>query len=183
MGNPTWVNLLDPHPIVRGVAKNTFTTFADISPAPVPQVYAGELKIGSKIDVEAWGEFSTTGTPTLSIGVWYGAVTSNWASAVAATGSGAASWPWHLHWSAIVTAISASTGTIYGHGILDISNTGLDNFIPRAVPITAAARQLNTLDTTVLKQIGVGAAWGTSNAANSITCDVLNVKLMNQGKT
>lgn len=183
MGNNTWDNLLDPHPTARGSAKNTFTTFADISPALNPVSYANELKLGTKIVIEACGEFSTTGTPSLSIGVWYGIVTANWASSVTATGSGAAAWPWHLRWNGIVTAVSATVGTIYGHGLLDISNTGLDNYIPRAVPITAAARSLATLDTTTAKTWGVGAAWGTSSASNSITCDILNVQLLNQGKT
>lgn len=180
MGNNTWENLLDPHHTARGSAKNTFTSIQDISPAQLPASYANELKLGTRIDVEAYGEFSTTGTPTLAIGVYYGAVAQVWNSGTITTGSAAAAWPWHLRWSGIVTTVGSS-GVIYGHGILDLG-TSLTAFASSAVPTTAAARSV-TVDTTAAKSWGIAATWGTSSASNSITVDILNVHLLNQGKT
>ena len=186
MGNNTWDNALDPHPNARGSAKNTFTTFQDVSPLPLPASYANELKVGSKVILEAIGEFSTTGTPTLSIGFIYGATagaaggTTVAQTAAITTGSGAAAWPWHARWQGIVTAVGA-TGVIYGSGILDLG-TSLTAFTPAAMPTTAAARSV-TVDTTTAKLWGVGAAWGTSSASNSITVDMFNVQILNQGKT
>lgn len=180
MGNNTWDNLLDPHPVARGTAKNTFTAIQDISPTPLPQSYANELKLGSKVIVEAYGEFSTTGTPTLAIGVYYGAVAQVWNSGTITTGSGAAAWAWHLRWNGIVTTVGAS-GVMYGHGILDLG-TSLTAFASSAVPVTAAARSV-TIDTTLAKSWGIAGTWGTSSASNSITVDILNIQIVNQGKT
>lgn len=186
MPNLTWEQLLDPHPTARGAAKNTFTAFQDVSPLPLPALAANDLKVGTKIILEADGEFSTTLTPTLQLGFIYGATAGAAggvtiaASAAITTVSGAASFPWHMRYLGIVTAVGTS-GTLYGSGILDLG-TSLTALSPNALPITAAARSV-TIDTTAAKLIGVGAAWGTSSASNSVTVDVFNVKIANQGKT
>lgn len=191
MGNPTWDNLLDPHPIARGTAKNTFTAYQDVAgvasnPASLPSSYANELKIGSKVIIEAYGEFSTTGTPTLQIGAIFGAVPGAAGgvaiaqSGVITTGSGAAAWPWHYKYNGIVTAVGAS-GVLYGAGVLDLG-TSLTAIAASPCPVTAAARSA-TIDTTVAKLWGLGAAWGASSASNGITVDLLNVHILNQGKT
>ena len=72
MGNNTWANSLDPFPLARGAAVNTFTSAKDVSPTPLMYTYGSELKIGTKVQLEAVGEFSTTGTPTLRLGFAYG---------------------------------------------------------------------------------------------------------------
>lgn len=187
MANNTWENLLDPFPTARGSAAASFTTAKDVSPSPLPFLAANELKLGSKVELEAFGEFSTTGTPTLQLmfllGVALGQVASGGvtlaASGAITTASGAAAFPWHAKWVGTVESIGA-TGTIRGHGILDLG-TSLTAFAASAMPVTAAAR-VATIDTTVAKTLGVGAAWGTSNAANSITADEFTAKVINQGK-
>lgn len=186
IGNNTWDNLLDPHPIARGSAKNTFTAYQDISPLPLPSSGQNELKVGTKVVIEASGEFSTTGTPTLQIGAIYGAAVGAAGgvavaqSAAVTTGSGAAAWPWRYRYSGIVTAVGSS-GVLYGSGVLDLG-TSLTALSSSPCPITAAARSA-TIDTTVSKLWGIGAAWSVSNAANSITVDVFNLQILNQGKT
>lgn len=192
MGNTTWDNALDPHPVVRGTAKNTFTAYQDVAgiassnTAVLPQSYANELKLGTKILIEAYGEFSTTGTPTLQIGAIYGAVPAAAGgvalaqSGVITTGSGAAAWMWHYRYGGIVTAAGV-TGVLYGAAVLDLG-TSLTAMAQSPCPVTAAARSA-AIDTTIAKLWGLGAAWGTSNIANSITVDVFNVQILNQGKT
>lgn len=191
MGNNTWDNALDPHPVARGTAKNTFTSYQDVAgvasnPASLPWSYANELKIGTKVIIEASGEFSTTGTPTLQIGAIYGA-TAGAAGGVAiaqsaqiTTGSGAAAWMWHYRFQGIITAVGSS-GILYGAGVLDLG-TSLTAMASSPCPVTAAARSA-TIDTTLAKAWGLGATWGTSSASNSITVDAFNVMLLNQGKT
>lgn len=185
--NQTYENALDPFPSVRGVAANTFTTAKDVSPVPLPFLAANELKLGSKLELEAYGEFTTTLTPTLQIEFLYGVAAGALAStgvilaatAAITTASGAAAFPWHAKWVGIVTAVG-STGSIYGHGVLDLG-TSLTAFAPAAMPVTAAARAV-AIDTTAAKTLGVGAAWGTSAAGNSITVDHFTAKLVNQNK-
>src|SRR6266540_2151254 len=132
MGNNTWDNVLDPHPIARGDAKNTFTAYQDVAGTaatkPLPMTYANELKIGTRIEIEARGEFSNTGTPTLSIGAIFGATagaaggTALAQSALITTTTAAAAWPWHYNMSGIVTAVGTS-GILYCQGILDLATS------------------------------------------------------------
>src|SRR5881397_574557 len=119
MGNQTWDNAIDPFPSARGTAKNTFTALQDVAgvlstPGSLPLTGANELKLGTKIVLEAYGEFSTTATPTLSFAFLYGAVPAA-AGGVAigqttaiATGSGAAAWPWHMRWAGVITTVGTS---------------------------------------------------------------------------
>lgn len=188
MGNLTWVNLLDPFPSARGTAVTTFTTARDVSPTPLPSTNGTDLKLGSKVELEAWGEFSTTGTPTLQLGFIYGVAAGAAASGgvtIAASGtittaSAAAAFPWHLYYCGVVTAVGTS-GVLYGQGQLDLG-TSLIAFAISSAPITAAARSV-TIDTTVAKTFGVMAAYGTSSASNSVTVDLFTAKVVNQGKT
>lgn len=190
MGNSTWHNALDPAPIARSAAVNTFTAFQDVAGKTnvLPATYANELKVGSRVELEAWGEFSTTVTPTLQLGFIYGAVpnaaggTTIAASGLITTASGAAAFPWHMRYSGIITAVSATTGTIYGSGILDLG-TALTTFASSALPITAAARSVATLDTTTMKLWGVGAAYSASSVSNQVIVDVFTATVINQGKT
>lgn len=190
MANNTWDNLLDPHPTARGGAKNTFTAYQDVAGTaasqPLPMTAANELKLGSRVIVEAIGEFSTTVTPTLQIGGIYNAVagaaggTAFAQSAAITTGSGAAAWPWHYRATGIVTQVGTS-GIIYIHGILDLG-TSLTAFSGNAAPVTAAARSV-TIDTTISARWGLGAAFSASSVSNQVIVDMFNVLIANQGKT
>lgn len=188
MGNNTWENLLDPFPAARGTAANTFTTAKDVSPVPLPYCNGNELRLGSKVELEAFGEFTCATGITLQLGFLFGvaagAVASGGvtlaASGVITTGTSPTAWPWHAKWVGIVTATGTS-GSIYGQGILDLG-TSLIAFASSSMPITAAARAV-AIDTTVAKTFGVMAAWGTNGAGNSVTTDLFTAKVINQGKT
>lgn len=190
MANNTWKNLLDPHHTARGSAKNTFTAYQDVygvaASQPLPMTGANELKLGTRVEIEAWGEFSTTVTPTIQIGAIYNATaaaaggTALAQSAAITTGSGAAAWPWHYHVCGVITAVG-TTGSIYIQGVLDLG-TSLTAFSSSACPVTAAARAV-AIDTTISARWGIGVAFGTSNAANQVTVDMANFTVLNQGKT
>lgn len=190
MGNSTWVNTLDPFPPARGAAFNTFTTAKDVSPTPLPVIYGNELRVGSRIELEAWGEYTGVSTNTFRLGFGYG-ITS--AGGLLSTGIElcgtaltamvtATAFPWHMRYGGIVTAVSATVGTIYGSGILDLGSslTAMGAF---AMPVTAAARSRATLDTTTQKALSVFAEFGTSAAGNQVIVDVFTAKIVNQGKT
>lgn len=177
------VTPISPFPTAIGAANNTFTARRDVSPLPLPVIQGGTLRLGSKIKVEAEGEFSTVGTPTLSLGVWMGTVagsiTHQWEYTAAATGSGAAAWPWRLEWRGIVTGVLGTATTIVGMGEVELG-TSLTTFgAAIAIPSTAALRTIATVDTTIARAIGVCATYGTSNAGNGITCYNLTALLFN----
>lgn len=167
-----------PFPTAIGNAYNTFTTRQDVSPLPLPVIPAGKLRAGSHLEVDARGEFSTTGTPTLAVGIYLGtqaaAITTVIAeSGAITTGSAAAAWPWELHWEGLVTA-TGTAGSITGHGYFKIGTSLTVYAADAPIPTTAGARVV-AIDTTIARAIGVCATWGTSSASNSIKVYKLSV--------
>lgn len=172
-----WPDVVLPLQIASGSALATSVTLTDISPTPVNVIPANRLVLGTTIRVTASGQFSTTGTPTLLVGVYYGGVAGVALAATAATttGTGAAAWPWRLVYQGRVRALTAS-GSIVGQGNMHMG-TSLTALNDVALPATAAARTV-TIDTTAAKSITIGAQWGTSSASNTITCDEILVELI-----
>jgi hypothetical protein len=168
-----------PLHIADGAAFSTFTTFQDVSPVPQIVFAQQDLEAGLDLRLEAHGEFSTTGTPTLSLGFWFNgaagaAPTSILAqSSAITTASGAASFPWILRWRGRLRALG-STGSVQGAGEL-LLGTSLTAFAtPVPIPITKALRTI-TVDTSASRALGVGAAYGTSSASNIVQVNYLCV--------
>ena len=155
---------------------STFTTLQSVSQAPGIILPANLLEVGSEVRIVAMGEFSTTGTPTLQLGLYYGTTaTALAANAATTTGSGAASWPWRMEYDGVVRSVGTS-GTINGQGVL-FFGTSLTAWTVSPIPLTLAARTV-TIDTTTAKEIQVGAAWGTSSASNIVKVNDLSVTLI-----
>ena len=173
-----WQQPLPPFHIASAAAYANSVTLSDVSPLPHKSFPANYLVIGTELEITAWGQFSTTGTPTLLLGFYYGAVAGVALAATAATttGSGAAAWPWSMVYYGKVRTIG-TTGTITGQGVLQLG-TSLTASTAVALPATAAARTV-TIDTTTLKNITVGAQWGTQSVSNTLTCDDFSVKIIN----
>lgn len=134
---------------------------------------ANLLEVGSLIRWRATGRFSTTGTPTLLIGLYYGGVAGVAVCATAAvtTPSAVTNQTWAFEGEARVRTASA-TGTILGVGTASNISTVATNMAPATAPAAA------TIDTTAAKAITIGAQWGTSSASNTITCHNFNVELV-----
>lgn len=189
MGNGTWNNPLHPFASARGTAFNTFTTAKDVSPVPLPYSFGNELAVGSKVDLEAWGEYSGVTGNTFRLGFAYGITSAGGllstgveicGNALTAMGTTPTAWPWHMHWSGVVTADGA-TGVIYGSGIIDLGSSLLAMNPGISMPIAAASRS-RTIDTTVKKTWHVFAEFGTSAAGNQVICDLFTPTIVNQGK-
>lgn len=172
-----WVAPIPPLHTADGTALASSTTLTDVSPTPAITLPANTLEPGSEIELEAMLTFSTTGTPTLLVGFYYGGVAGSALAATSAitTGSAAASWPIRMKYRGVVRS-AGSSGSIYGQGEVYFG-TSLTAFTVRPIPETAAARTV-TIDTTTAKAITVGAQWGTSSASNTITCNDITVKLV-----
>lgn len=164
-----WVAPLSPLHVVDGSAFNTFTTFQSIwgtgAASPNIVIPGNTLEVGSELHLEADGEFSNTGTPTLGLGFLYGATVLAAGTALT-TVTAATSWPWHAEWNGRVRT-PGSSGTIQGSGwwMLGISLTAFS--VVQAMPATLALRTV-TIDTTAATAISPGAVWGTSSASNTI---------------
>jgi len=172
-----------PFPSAASAAFNTFTTKQNVTTlGNVPVIPAGKLRAGSKIRVSARGNFSTTATPTLSLGFWIGtralAMTIDLAiSSAITTASGAAAYPWIMRWEGFCTKADVA-GTLLGQGELLLGSllTTFNTTVP--MPLTQALRTV-AIDTTIERAIGVSAAFGASSASNQVQVDDLSVLILN----
>lgn len=172
-----WVAPIPPFHVADGTAYASSVTLTDVSPAPNITLPANLLELGTEIEISAMGQFSTTGTPTLLLGFYYGGVAGAAlaASSAITTGTGAAAWPFLLRYRGVIRAVGSS-GSINGQGEL-LLGTSLTAFTVRPIPEVAASRTV-TIDTTTAKAITLGAQWGTSSASNTLTCNDISVRLV-----
>lgn len=178
MGRYYLVTPLTPIHVVDGAAFASFTTFQDISPAGQLVIAQQQMDAGLEVILEAEGEFSNTGTPTLSIGFWINGAAGAAPTTILAqssaitTASGVTGVPWQAWWKGRIRATGPS-GSINGQGGLRLGSslTAFATDVP--IPITKALRTVSP-DLSASRAVGVGAAWGTSNASNSITVNRLS---------
>lgn len=170
-----WTQPLVPQYVGSGAAYASSTSLTDVSPTPNLTIPANFLQPGMLLRLTAFGTFSNTGTPTLLLGFYHGAVAGTALAATSAitTTTGATNWVWRLEWQGRIRTIGSS-GTVMGQGSLDIA-TSLTAVTHRPIPETALATV--TIDTTAAKALTVGAQWGTNSASNTLTCVHFDVDL------
>lgn len=178
------------------VGQNTFTTVRGLvvggsgaawNTHAYPLMYGG-LAAGTKLTIEAWGRFSTTGTPTVILGLYRGTandpVTTSPEILAVSTAktmtTGATNWEWHCSYlGRVVTTGTATTGgTIIGSGYWRFG-TSLTAWTEVRWPETAPAAV--AIDTTVNKGLAIGWTWGTSSASNDVSCHVFDVEFVSAG--
>ena len=165
----TWESVLNaPLATAAGTAYASSTTLTDVSPTPNFVLPANSLFPGAALKLTAFGTFSTTGTPTLLLGFYYGAVAGTALAATLAntTGSGVTNVPWRLEIEVICRS-AGSSGTVMCSGTALI---GTSVSAAGIAPLPQIALATVTIDTTAAKAITVGAQWGTSSACNTLTC-------------
>jgi hypothetical protein len=168
-----------------GAAFASFTTKQDVSPLPLPILSANAVDLGTILKIEAEGEFSTTGTPTLGLGLYAGVpgasgggtITSTLAdSSLITTGTNAASWPWRLEYRGKFVTLGTA-GSIVGCGTLELG-TSLIASTSVPIPITLALRTV-AINTSVANAIGVAAAFSASSASNIVKTYAITASLLN----
>lgn len=142
----------------------------DISPLPNFVLPALTLQPGQVYKLTAGGVFSNTGTPTLLLGFYIGAIagTPIAASGAITTITGATAWSWTMECMFAVRT-GGATGTIFPFNGKLFMPASLTQF-QAAYALPTAAPAAVTVDMTASKAITVGAQWGTSSASNSIQC-------------
>lgn len=164
-----WESLLNsPQPTSAGTALASSTTLTDISPTPNFVLPANFLQAGSALKFTAYGVFSTTATPTLLLGVYYGGVAGTALATTGAitTGSGVTNVPWRLTLTTTIRT-TGSSGTAMSQGYCGFG-TSVSAWSWLPVPNTALATV--SVDTTAAKAITIGAQWSASSASNTVTC-------------
>lgn len=176
--------LVQPVGPFAAAARSTgsFTTKQDVTPASLPTILSGTLRPEASIVIEAWGAFSTTGTPTLRLGLWQGTEAAVIAGDIAISGpivtpSGAVAWPWEMKWQGICTNIGVA-GSLLGQGKLMMGSSLTAFNAPVPIPVTELLRT-STINTTINRTLGVSAEWSAASASNVVTVNGFHVGIRN----
>jgi len=171
-----WRAVLNVPGVGAGTPLASSTTLTDISPAPQLVLPANYLYIGQRLRLTAYGIYSSSGTPTLILGGYYGGVagTALAATAANAVASGAASDPWQLSLDIFVRT-TGSSGTVWCNGLVNVGSslTGVTTYT-----IPSSQTQPITINTTTANALTVGAQWSSSSASDTITCEDLYVEAL-----
>lgn len=163
-----WTAPIQPLWVADGTAYASSNTLTDVSPTPNLTIAANTLQPGMTLRLYAAGQYSTTGTPTLTLGFYYGAVAG---VALVSTGAqtattNASSVGWEFRGYAQVRAMGSS-GSIKTSGFVHVAATAFG-------PIFTTT----TVDTTAAKALTVGATWSANSASNTLTCHQFSVELL-----
>jgi hypothetical protein len=186
------VDRLPPIYVASRSAFNTFTTFADICGTPQTILPKSRQEAGLVLELFAHGEYSTTTTPTLSVGFYInGAPSTAPTTLVAPTtilgqtqlaapgGTTVVSGHWQAYWRGVLRSVAAGStgGTFKGRGWARFasSTTPFNTDVTWPIPTTLALSTV-TYDATTDQELGVGWAWGTSSASNSVIVDEFEVR-------
>jgi hypothetical protein len=163
-----WSALLNSPTAGAGAAYASSTTITDVSAAPQFTLPANFLQVGSALRFRAFGVLSTTATPTMILGIYYGGVAGIALGATGAItqGSAVTNVPWQIELNTIIRSVG-STGTAMSHGNCKFGSA-VTTYTDE-VPVPATALATVTVDTTAAKVLSVGATWGTNSASNTLT--------------
>lgn len=169
MANQGYSSLINnlPSAAYNGTALVSSNSLTDVSPAPNVTIAAGALMTGQVIRVTARVKFSTTGTPTVLFGLYWGGIAGVKVCAIGATTTASTASNFPVQVDGLITVNSVGTsGTITGSGEVSLG-TSLTAWTK--IPMDASAIAPVTVDTTVSKILTLGAQWGTLNALNTLT--------------
>lgn len=172
-----WVSEVTSPGQGAGAAYSTSTSATDVSPANPQYLTVPPLYVGQKFYLVAYGIFSNTSTPNLTLGFYWGGVggTALLTSGAIATANGVTGVPWHMEAWVEVKTIGTS-GTVWCKGWVDLP-TSLTAIARTSMPATQT--QPITVDTTTAKAITAGATWGTNSSSNTLTCEGFHVIALN----
>jgi hypothetical protein len=188
----TQIFAVGPSQAGASTAQNSFTTVRGLVVGSSGAVWntaqyqatAPGLTAGTNINVFAWGVFSTTGTPTVILGLYRGTIndpvtTSPEILAVSTAKTmttGASTWEWSAqYWGRVVKTGTVTTGgSIIGTGQWEFG-TALTTFTTVRWPETAPAEV--AIDTTISKGLAIGWTWSASSASNTVTCHDMQVSI------
>jgi hypothetical protein len=166
----TYTNQLND-PLLAAVTSNTFTGPQDlvagtVAPAAQPcTIPSNYLKTGSTIRTTACGTFSTTVTPTLVFGVYYG-TTVLAVNVALTTASGAAALLWHLEATTHIRTTAPNTAIVtITAGKLTYGTTAT---AVTTIPVPGTAPATVNVDNSAAQPWTVKATYSASSASNIV---------------
>lgn len=188
MSNATWaaqVNEGQYSQLNTGAAYASSVTLTDVSPGgntagQALTFPASYMQAGMQFRINANGIVSTTGAPTLLLGLYWGGVAG---TAIASTGAQTAltsitNTPWVLDALLRVEATGTSGSIRTIASILGPYATTVISTFP-----SSSSGNNVTIDTSTAKILTIGAQWGTNSASNSLQVMQFSVLRLNEGSS
>lgn len=175
-----WVAPLPPFHTADGTAYTGTAAIGDVSPAPATVVPANALEAGSRLEFQAFGRFTSTGTPgTVVVGLYLcpPATTIATGNAIVATAAltvlaSKTNQTWRLEGNASVRTVGSGTAaTIIGCAEVSNITTLATDIAPATAPATLG------FDSTVANKIAIGVT--PSVTTGSWTVHYFGVRLVN----
>lgn len=178
MARQYWVAPLPPLHTADGAAYTNSTTLTNVSPVPDIVTPANLFEVGTRFEWFCVFQYSNTGTPTLTLGLYSGTI----GQAISGAATPAVS-------SAITTV--ASTGRacrMEGHGqITSVGTAGVVRAMGEITNVSSGGTDMapatspmanTTIDTTVARYWAIGATWSATGTANTMTVKYFGIRLV-----
>jgi len=174
-----WVAPLPPFGVTDGAA-NASAVLTEISPRPPVTIPGQTLELGSRLEFQAYGRYTSTATQgTLTMGIYLGSsdtIATGQAAIISTAITPLASQTnrtWRIEGNAQVRQVGPS-GTASLIGVLEASNIDSNGTV--LIPQTAPTA-FTTWDSTVANFVKLGMT--ASVATGSWTCHYFGVRLVN----
>jgi hypothetical protein len=164
IGNPAYTGTLITVQASGSAYLNSATATSLLPAAAKYTIPAnGIAYIGQKLKIRAWGQISTTGTPTITFSVYLGGSTCM-ASQAITTSSGLSAVTWMVEFDATCQTIGASAAFAFSGVAYGITAATAITMIPASSPTTSS-----TFNSAAANAIDFYGTWGTSSSSNTIT--------------
>lgn len=165
-------------PIVKGAVVASTAALVDITPVPAYSVPAGIVTVGTTFRVTAYGRYTCGATATnLTLGLYWGGTAGQVLAATAATALTVSQTnaPWELEATFTIDGLGSGTsGSIWTKGRVFLGTAPGTYATPLPIPNAAAAAV--GVDTTIARQISIGATLSQITGSPTITCDRLIIE-------
>jgi len=179
MSKNTWVECIQyENQALTAVANTTTETLLAPNLILPPRFFRGERTLR----IRAWGQFSTTVTPTMTFKVHLGSAGTNadgvvCASSAITTASGAANLIWRLEVDIACRsdAYGATAANVMGIGELTVTdaatNTKVGQFLPASAPAVSGGFNVE-----IQQNLGTYLTWSAASASNTLTAHLYTVE-------
>jgi len=140
------------------------------------------LRLTRAIRIRAWGQFSTTATPTMTFKVHLGSAGTNadgvvCASSAITTVSGASNLIWKLEVDIAVRAetLGATSANVMGIGELLVTDAATNTKVPQMMPASAPAVS-GGYNVEALQNLGLYLTWSAASASNTAQTHLYTVE-------
>lgn len=182
MSRNRWVEAAQAENQAQTAVANTTTESKLASSFPMSKWF---LNLDRNLRVHAIGQFSTTGTPTLTFRFRVGSADANTDAAVCAsaaitTATGASNLIWEVEADISVRSFTygATAANVMGIGKVTVTDAATNTKVPQYMPASAPAVSAGYNYESNPNFLGLYVTWSVASASNTITTHIYTVEVL-----